>query len=100
MSASTEEPRAVNAGDRPWHGSDASRVLCGRRVGARRRRAWSLMRTRFTVHWRRDDKQAADEDALLSGAHSPVSSSARSPWKSLINAQTVRVPPAPGADEF
>lgn len=33
------------------------------------------MCTRFTVHWRRDDKQAADEDALLSGAHSPVSSS-------------------------
>ena len=55
---------------------------------------------RFTVHWRRDDKQAADEDALLSGAHTPVSSSPRSPWKSLINAQALCVPPAPGADEF
>lgn len=44
------------------------------------------LRSRLTVHWRCDDKQAADEDALLSGAHSPVASSPRSSWKSLINA--------------
>ena len=94
---------------RTWHlVFDVSRLLCSssssssrRGVWARRRRACSLMCTRFTVHWRRDDKQAADEDALLSGAHSPVSSSPRSsPWKSLINAQAWCVPPARGADEF
>lgn len=82
-----DEVRAGYTGDLLFNLFDLSRVLCrSRRVGARRRRACALSYTRFTVHWRRDDKQAADEDALLSGAHSPVSSSPRSSWKSLINA--------------
>lgn len=52
-------------------------------LGAEGGERCSLICARFTVDWRRDDKQAADEDALLSGAHSPVSSSPLSPWKSF-----------------
>lgn len=50
-----------------------------------RRRASSLMCSHSTVYWHRDDKQAAADDALLPGAHSPVSSTLQAPWNSLIN---------------
>lgn len=41
---------------------------------------------------RQQQQQQRTEDALLSGAHSPVSSSPRSPWRSFINAQGCMCP--------